>query len=235
MKKTLLISTLAMSAILNLTPAEAASSKEENIGFATGAVTGAAIGGPVGLIVGGVIGILVGDQVEKANRFEHASQALSVAQQNQEKLTRELSVIQQELNLESAQQVAEQIAWMTEGLTLNVMFTTNSAGLSDNDLNNIQKIASILTQFPELTIQLDGYADPRGTQAENQKLSQARVSSVKFALEAYGILPERVVANAHGEIDGATGGAALDLDAYALQRKVSVNFNLRGENRVAQN
>ena len=236
MKKAIVISTLIAAAIVNSNQAHAEASKEENVGFASGALAGAALGGPVGLIIGAATGAILGEQVEKANDLDEVKQELSDSLNREQNLNQELAMIQENLELESHAQTQNSginSQWMTEGLTLNVMFTTNSSELSDNDLANIRKLSALMVKFPELSIKLDGYSDPRGTSASNLKLSQYRVNSVKQAFESYGINSDRVLTQAHGEISGT--GIEGNMDAYAMARKVSVNFIAQTDGLVAQN
>ncbi|MET1253676.1 OmpA family protein [Aliikangiella maris] len=218
MKKMTIISTLVITSVFHSFSANAASSKEENIGFASGAIAGAAIGGPVGFIIGGVTGLLVGEQVEKANQVDEITNQLAQSNQREQALKQQVSSLNSEMALLAE---AEQVT-LPEGLTLNLMFTTNSAELSDLDHKNIAQLASILIENPQLTVQLDGYADPRGSKADNLKLSQHRVDAVKQALQSFGVNQDQLVSAAHGEIDYGT--PTTNNDNYALARKVSINF-----------
>ena len=231
MKKLVVISTLVATALLNTNPAQAEASKEENVGFASGAVVGAAVGGPIGFIVGSVAGVLVGDQVNKANELDTVKQELVESNAKSKQLQQEIAMIQE--NIEFEQNSGISAEWMTEGLTMNVMFTTNSSNLSDADVAAISRLSRVLKEFPELNIRLDGYSDPRGSKADNLILSQKRAESVKQAFKRFGISPARVAINAHGEM--TIPATNVDLDAYAMARKVSVNFSTQPTDRVAQN
>ncbi|TQV76868.1 OmpA family protein [Aliikangiella marina] len=231
MKKAIVISALVATSIFSINQAKAEASKEENIGFASGAAAGAAIGGPAGFIIGGAIGALFGNQVEKANQLDEVSAELASSELRERQLKRELTMIQEDLAVETAQ--ASSAQWVTEGLTLNLMFTTNSAALSDADLASIERISTVMTQFPELSLRLDGYTDPRGTKKDNMTLSQKRVDSVIAAFEKQGVPSHRLIGIAHGEVLGFTNNESPDV--FAMARKVSVNFVTRGSQQVAQN
>ena len=231
MKKVLVISTLIATSIISAGHVKAEASTEQNVGTASGALVGAAVGGPIGLVFGAVFGSMLGEQVEKANELDDVNANLVAANQREQQLKQEIAMIQENLQLETTG--ATEARWVTEGLTLNLMFTTNSSSLSDADFANISRISSIMSQFPELNIRLDGYTDPRGSKADNMLLSQQRVDAVIAAFESKGISPERLVGIAHGEINGQTTNA--DLDAFAMARKVSVNFVTEGHTQVAQN
>ena len=231
MKKAIIISTLIATSLLSVNSANAAANKEQNIGFATGAVAGAAIGGPLGFILGGTIGVIFGDQVEKAGQLDSVNAELAAAALRENQLKEKITMMQDTLPLETSQN--SQAQWVSEGLTLNLMFTTNSADLSDADLTNIERISRIMHQFPGLSLKLDGYSDPRGSQKTNMQLSQRRVDSVIKAFEAEGVSSERLLGIAHGEIAGLSNSA--DMDAFAMARKVSVNFIAKTNQQLAQN
>jgi outer membrane protein OmpA-like peptidoglycan-associated protein len=239
MKKAIVISTLIATTILSAGFAKADASKEENIGVASGALTGAAIGGPVGFIIGSAIGGLIGSEVEKGGQLEQVQLELNAATQREYQLKQEISMIQENMAFDVADnQSASDTQWVTDGLTLNLMFTTGSFDLSDNDYNNIKQVSTLLKKFPKLSLKLDGYTDPRGSLASNLALSQNRVNAVKAAFESLSISPSRIISKAHGEADGfdLDGLAQKDKgDAFALARKVSVNFIASATEQVAQN
>ena len=231
MKKAIVISALVATSFLSINSAKAEVSEEVNIGFASGAATGAALGGPIGFIIGGTVGVLLGDQVDKANQMEEVAANLANAESREQQLKKELAMMQENLAIETTQSNSAQ--WVTEGLTLNLMFTTNSAALSDADLVNIERISDVMTQFSELSLKLDGYTDPRGSQKDNLKLSQKRVDSVIAAFERFGVSADRLVGIAHGEVAGFSNNESPDV--FAMARKVSVNFITRSHQQVAQN
>jgi len=231
MKKAIAITALVTAIALGSNPAKAEASKEENIGFASGALAGGAVGGPVGFIIGAVTGALIGEQVEKANKLDGVEAELTNAINAENQLKKELAMIQE--TMEYQQTAAIEADWLTEGLTMNVMFTTDSSALSDADISTIKKLSTVLNEFPELKIQLDGYSDPRGSKKHNFILSQNRVDAVKNTFEKFGISVDRLLTTAHGEIEGQ--GMTDNLDAYAMARKVSVNFTSQPVDRVAQN
>ena len=76
--------------------------------------------------------------------------------------------------------------------------------------------------MPDVIVKVDGYADPRGTESENLKLSSDRAEAVRAALMAGGIADSRIVVSAHGE-DGVTTPEG-DVDGYALNRRVVITL-----------
>jgi len=229
MKKATLTAAIVLAFTFNTGVVKAEASKEGNIGFFSGALAGAAVGGPIGFIIGGVAGSLTGEQVHKANQLE---KELVKQQDENQMIQQELASIKQDGMQPSSQQV-DGSDWITQGLTLNLMFTTNSAALSDTDNHMIERLAGILNEYPELKVRLDGYADPRGDEVTNMKLSETRTKAVEQAFDALGIDASRLTIQAHGETE-ATNETG-DLDAYAMDRRVSVNFFTAEDVSVAQN
>jgi OOP family OmpA-OmpF porin len=79
-------------------------------------------------------------------------------------------------------------------------------------------------------IQLDGFADARGTETYNAELSATRASAVRDALMSGGMPAERIVVRA----DGETGAIATDSDGMALERRVRLDVvDLGDTGRVA--
>lgn len=81
----------------------------------------------------------------------------------------------------------------------NVLFKTDSAELLPGAANRLDHLASVLTQHPDYTVQVEGYTDSTGTAAYNQVLSQQRAESVRRALIARGVDPARVQAMGYGQ------------------------------------
>lgn len=232
MKKATLVTAIILGFTLNTTAVQAEASQEENVGFISGAISGAVIGGPIGFFVGGIAGVLIGEQVEKANQLDDVKAELANNSSEKAAIEEELASLKQQ-SYDQSFDTTSGAEWITEGLTLNLMFTTNSAELSANDHQMINRLANVLTEYPELKIRLDGYSDTRGNENMNMTLSQSRVQSVEKAFESVGISASRLIIRAHGEtLATATLG---DIDGYALDRRVSVNFITSEKESVAQN
>ncbi len=230
MKKATLTTAIILGLTLNAGVVSAEASKEKNVGFFSGVVTGFIVGGPVGAIIGGASGAIMGDQVEKANTVDDLQLELTNQRNTNSEIQRELVSVKQEAAQISAQSGAE---WLTQGLTLNLLFTTNSAELSDNDQHMIIRLSGILNEYPDLTIKLDGYTDPRGTESLNMKLSQARTKAVQLSFAKQGVPASRLLIQSHGESQASS--KSVSADAYAMERRVSVNFITTQEISVAQN
>lgn len=81
----------------------------------------------------------------------------------------------------------------------NVFFETGSAELKPESSAEIDRLAILLKQSPQLRIQINGHTDHVGTEADNQALSEARAKSVYQALNARGIELARLRFKGFGE------------------------------------
>lgn len=232
MKKTTLLTAILLATSLSTTNVRAESSTEENVGFFSGAIAGAAIGGPIGFIIGGATGVLIGEKVEKGNQFDNVQAELTKQQTEYQQIQQQLVTLEQKTS-QVETQLATGADWITQGLTLNLMFTTNSTELSDNDKHMILRLSKVLSEYPELKIKLDGYADPRGDEISNMKLSEDRIKSVEQAFTELGISTTRLNIQAHGENNASDSNE--NPDSYALDRRVSINFFTEEDVFVAQN
>ena len=88
-----------------------------------------------------------------------------------------------------------------------------------------------MSAAPGISVRLDAYADPRGTEDENFALSEQRAQSVRAVLLAGGIPEDRIMVVAHGEL-GANSPQG-DIDGYALDRRVVITIG-SAESQVAQ-
>jgi outer membrane protein OmpA-like peptidoglycan-associated protein len=209
---------------------KSAPSKEQKIGMFSGTVAGALIGGPFGAAVGFIVGTIGGVHAEKVRATEQKAAGLET----------QLAGVQQEL---AAAQVAltavaeksgddPMIAQLAQRLRADVLFRTASAELDADASSKLGDLASVLASYPNLVIEIDGYADPRGKAGENYELSQQRASAVRAALIVGGAKPDSIRIAAHGE--QLSTAAKGDMEAYAWERRVSLSVVSAGPNQVAQ-
>jgi len=114
----------------------------------------------------------------------------------------------------------EQAAKVLDGLQGDVLFRTGSADIDGETAHDIGVIAGVLAKSPALTVRLDGYADPRGSDELNLKLSQARADAVRDLLLAAGVAEQALEVNAYGK----SQSTAQDEDGYALERRVRMTL-----------
>ncbi|WP_405233897.1 DUF456 family protein [Lentisalinibacter salinarum] len=224
-----LITSLALGITAAVQPASAAeASRQETIGFGTGAVVGAAAGGPVGFLVGAALGAKLGDMYhEKDARNEVLSGELTAARQRLDRMEAELAATDGDLRKVGAELQAlvasgapQMLELMTTGIEMDLLFRTEADQLNAETAARVDELARVLAALPSVQIRLDAWADPRGEEDYNQSLSERRAEHVRGLLTAGGIPASRVTANAHGEAGGEEG----DPDRNALERRVSLTL-----------
>lgn len=185
--------------------------KEEGVGMLSGAATGAIVGGPVGAMVGFMIGGIMGDSIGTAKRAElHAQQ-----------LERELLDTRIALTEASERSGGDaMLDQLAQRLQADVMFRTGSASVNDNVAAKLEALGKLLAVHARLSVQLSGFADPRGKPEKNLELSLLRADAVREALIKGGAAPEQIRLAAYGaDLTTAEKG---DLEAYAWERRVSL-------------
>jgi outer membrane protein OmpA-like peptidoglycan-associated protein len=83
----------------------------------------------------------------------------------------------------------------------NIFFDTNSSVLRPESKTEIERIANIMNDNPELKIEISGHTDSQGEDKYNQWLSEKRAKSVVDALIDSGIDPSRLEYVGYGELD----------------------------------
>jgi outer membrane protein OmpA-like peptidoglycan-associated protein len=155
------------------------------VGAAAGAGLGQAIGGNtkatligagIGALVGGVAGGAIGNYMDK----------------------QEQEMRQQLAGVEGAsiQRNADLLAVTFKS---DVLFDVNSATLKPGSYDEINRVARVLNQYPQTTIQVAGYTDSTGSETYNLQLSQRRADAVRTALVGQGVNPARINSIGFGE------------------------------------
>ncbi|MDH3589696.1 MAG: OmpA family protein, partial [Gammaproteobacteria bacterium] len=213
----------------------------QNIGIGSGAVIGAVAGGPLGAIIGAAVGGHYADTAQRSAKVPGlqgelgtARNELGDAQNRVARLNRSLFETRNEL-----QKLGEEMSGLLleraafEGLQMEVLYQTGDSMLTESAATRVNRLAELLQKLPDLTIRLDGYADPRGDETFNDGLSRERAESVRAALISAGVSADRISLHAHGESTSVSADG--DLDGYAFERKVRVRlFGSSKDTKVAQ-
>lgn len=80
-----------------------------------------------------------------------------------------------------------------------VNFEFNKATLTVNARTLLDPVADALMARPDITVEVDGHTDSKGSDAYNQKLSEARAASVKDYLATHGVDVGRMTTQGFGE------------------------------------
>ncbi len=133
---------------------------------------GAGIGAALGGVAGGSIGRYMDNQEEALRQQFAASEAANV------------------------QRNADVLAVTFKG---DVLFDVNSAALKPGAYTEINRVANVLVQYPQTTIQVAGHTDSTGAEAYNLGLSERRAMSVQNALANQGVAAARMQTLGFGE------------------------------------
>jgi outer membrane protein OmpA-like peptidoglycan-associated protein len=228
MIKRTLLAAIALTLTAGATHADSSKlSKQEGAGMLTGAAAGAVVGGPVGAFIGMMIGGIIGDTVGEAKDAELRAQAV---EEELLQTRRELATASRQSNEPSSEDAM--FAALAERMHADVLFRTGSVVLDVPTQMQLAELGKVLSAHPSLSIQLHGFADPRGKKQQNQELSLQRAEMVRSALVFGGAGPEQVQVLAHGEkLATATKN---DLEAYAWERRVSLVIQPSTTSQVAQ-
>lgn len=103
--------------------------------------------------------------------------------------------------------------------------------LVDNTINSkdsLNFVLDLLTEYPGMVLELSSHTDARGSDAANQKLSEARAKTcVDYLVKEKGVDPSRLKAAGKGELepaeskDAATGNKIKLTEAYINQFKTT--------------
>lgn len=81
----------------------------------------------------------------------------------------------------------------------NFLFDFDKSDIRSNETIKISEIAAYMKANASAKVGIDGHADPRGTDAYNQGLSERRVNGIRDALAKAGVAGDRIHTGAFGE------------------------------------
>jgi OOP family OmpA-OmpF porin len=151
------------------------------------------------------------DLETKRQLSEQEMQALRernlLAEQRADSLRRAAEEANRRLN-EAVTQLRSLVAEITNlqqtqrGLVISlsdILFDVGKSTLKPGSQASIQRIAVVLTQYPQHQILVEGHTDATGSDQFNLQLSQDRANSVRTALVAGGVEASRIAAEGFGE------------------------------------
>jgi outer membrane protein OmpA-like peptidoglycan-associated protein len=156
----------------------------------TGAIYGAAGGAVAGAILGQVIGR------DTQSTLWGAAIGTAVGGLGGAGVGRMMD--NQERDMREAMAASEAAAVRREGNLLavtfkgDVTFDTNSTVVKPGLYSEIERVASVLSRYPETLIQVEGHTDSVGSDEYNRDLSSRRASSVRDLLVQRGVSAGRI-------------------------------------------
>lgn len=226
MNKTLIALSVALPMALNAAQAsepETLGERDQSvelIGIGGGAAFGAVVGGPVGAVAGAIVGGLIG-QVASIDK-QSSEQEIIIAnmqQQNAQLDSYRTLYAQNEIELATLRAELNQ-SKVDLDLAMDIQFRTDSAQIEPRFKLQLDEIAALMQQQPQIGWDLEGHADIRGNDDYNLALSQKRVQAVFDYLVEQGVDPMQLTQTAYGdqlatEQDG-------NRDGYFFDRRVSL-------------
>jgi peptidoglycan-associated lipoprotein len=83
----------------------------------------------------------------------------------------------------------------------DVLFDVNKSEIRPAEADKLTALAAWMKANPGLRVELEAFADPRGSAAYNMQLSRRRLEAVRSALVAAGVSPYAIVTGAYGEMN----------------------------------
>jgi OOP family OmpA-OmpF porin len=112
--------------------------------------------------------------------------------------------------------------------TLNVLFDTNKADIKKNSFKEVDTLAAVLKQYPEINVVIEGHTDSVGSDAYNKKLSQSRADAVKkYMVDKAGIDAKRIKAVGFGEEKPVADNATKEGKAKNRRVEAAVDYVIK--------
>ena len=169
-------------------------------------------------------------KAEEAKRLEIEKQKAQAEAQRQAALAQAEALAKQKaeeeakrLEAEKEKVVKEKIAHLLQ--IENIEFEKAKGVLTSKGEETVDKLASILKQYPNIKAEIAGHTDSDGSAIFNQKLSQDRVDTVKRRLIEKGINAGRLIAKGYGE----TKPLVPNTTDENKQKNRRVEINILGE------
>ena len=106
----------------------------------------------------------------------------------------------------------------------SIYFDFNKADLKDDGINELREVAKALKADPNAVLELQGFADARGTDRYNYQLTRERVDAVvRYLVMREGVDLRRIAAVGMGKV-ALTAGEKADKDTYAKMRRVEMRL-----------
>ena len=203
-----------------------------NVGFGLGALIGGLLAGPPGAIIGAASGTWLGVRETDADTTIAAlektlnAQSIELAYQQNE-LANTMTQFKEEYQQAVNNRETQTLKKLSQGISYVVYYKTNNSEIRPDILPQIKQLAELIRPFPEIKIQIAGYADHRGSEDFNLRLSKKRIDNVRATFVNAGISTQRLQLQAHGE--RAATATQGDKEAYIFDRKVTINLTLDTE------
>jgi outer membrane protein OmpA-like peptidoglycan-associated protein len=156
-----------------------------------------------------------------AQQAENEAKAAELAAEQERRLEVERRAAMAIAALAQIAAVAQEERGTVITLSGSVLFASGKSALLPAATSRLTQVAEALAAGdPGSTFLVEGYTDSRGSDAFNQKLSEARAQSVRDFLVAHGVAADRIQARGLGEEDPVADNATAD--GRANNRRVEI-------------
>ncbi len=207
-------------------------SHKESVGFSFGAIIGGLLAGPPGAVIGAAGGGFFGARESETDRKiaalekELNAKSIELAYQQNELATTKAE-FEKEFQKVVLSNEIRSLEKLSQGISYVIYYKTNEADIRHEVLPRIQQLAELVKPYPQIQIQIEGYADHRGTDSYNMNLSKKRIENVRSEFLKAGIPNKRLQSHAYGEINAKAKDG--DKESYVFDRRVTINLTLDRE------
>lgn len=108
-----------------------------------------------------------------------------------------------------------------------VLFGFDQSVLNSEAKRSLDKLVTVLNDYPDTNIEVQGHTDSKGSEAYNEKLSRRRAEAVSSYLRTKGVTGSRLSTKAYGEsapkysnetTDGASQNRRVEFLVYANEK-----------------
>ncbi len=164
------------------------------------------LGAAAGALVGGLAGNAIGNYMDE----QEATLRETLANSEAASIKREQELLahaEDSISRKSAETLAKAeesgtrktVDVLTVTFKSDYLFAVNAVMLQPGGYDEVNRVAQVLKQYPQTTIQIAGHTDGTGTEEYNKKLSERRAEAVKSALVKSGVEPGRLVTVGYGK------------------------------------
>jgi len=104
----------------------------------------------------------------------------------------------------------------------NITFATNSANINTNFISVLNSVVLVLEEYNKTLVVVSGHTDSSGSEQHNQKLSEARASSVATYLREQKIISDRLEIIGFGESQPVADNKTAE--GRELNRRVEITL-----------
>jgi outer membrane protein OmpA-like peptidoglycan-associated protein len=231
-KSLLFLSLLGIQSIANADDIQHITSKKETASFGIGAIVGGLIAGPPGAIIGAVGGSWFGHRETEADKDiaklekELNAKSIELAYQQNE-LASSKSAFQKEFQKVVLSQEIQSLEKLSQGISYVIYYKTDDAEIRHDIRPQIHQLVDLIKHYQQIQIQIEGYADFRGSEKYNLMLSKKRIDKVRAEFINAGISSQRLHTHPYGE--KRTSAVQGDKETYFFDRRVTINLTLDRE------